>query len=374
MNRDDFDFINDNIVYLDSSSTSLKPKCIINEINEYLNEYPLSYGRGNSKYTRKINKKVDETRLLVKDFINAKKTSEIIFTSGATDSSKMISSIYGLNTLNDNDEIILCMEDHNSTIKPWLDLKKQLTRFNININFINSLIDLEGDYKENDLIDKINEKTKIIILTHIHNVYGLEMNIESLIKRIREKNKTCKIILDASQSIGHILVDVQKLDVDFLFFSAHKMFSITGCGVLYIKDNDLFTETGTIDSMSIISLGSAIKYINNIGIKKIENYIYSLTRYLYDELLKIDNVEFNLGIAKCKCALGYGIISFRLNNISNIELSNILDDYNIIVRSNNFCNNLSDNDYIRVSIHIYNNKEDIDKFIKLIKYIENNKI
>lgn len=225
------------------------------------------------------------------------------------------------------------------------------------------------------------------------------MDIEKLIPLIRKKNSKCKIILDSSQSVGHIKIDVQKLDPDFLFFSGHKMFSLTGVGVLYIKelnykfmqpfivgggykkninenkvDKNSDFECGTLNVPSIISLGSAIKYINKIGIEEQERYIYELTRYLYDNLLSIKEVVFKKGIANCKCALGYGIISFSIEGIKSKDICQILDDYNIVVRCNEFCNELEDKDFIRISLQIYNNKTDIDKLIKIIKYIiENNK-
>ncbi len=389
--RNDFDFINNqSVVYLDSSSTSLKPNSVLKDVNDYYQKYPFNIGRGTSKFTQEVNKKVDETRELVRKFINASSTDEVVFTNGATEASNLLSYSYGLPNLKNNDEVLVCNEDHKSTVLPWIHIQDILDKLGLTIQLVNILIDFEGDYKERDLIDKVNERTKVVVLTHIHNMYGLEMDIENLVSSIRQKNKGCKIILDASQSIGHIKVDVQRLNVDFLYFSGHKMFALPGSGVLYIrKDNYQYLtpfrigggyqnqsvpnynnfECGTLNIPGILSLGSAIKYINRITVGEIEKYVYSLTRYLYNELVQIKQIEFNKGIAKCKCALGYGIISFKIQGILPTDVIEVLNEYNIIVRGGNFCNTSNTDDFIRVSLHIYNHKEDIDKLVKVLKYI-----
>lgn len=371
--KKDFPFLESCIIYLDSASTSLKPKIVIDEVYNNLLSNQLTENRSNSKYSRNIANEIERTRILVKDFINAKSEKEIIFTNGATDSSNLIATYFAFCNLQNGDEIMLCREDHISTIKPWLDLVEKLKNFNINIKVVDIIMKDKGCYKADDLIEKVNEKTKFVILTHIHNIYGINMDVDVLSKWIREKNKNAKIVLDASQSIGHIPVDVSFLDVDFCFFSGHKMFALTGIGVLYVKEKnfELFSNKdfnfGTLNTVGILSLKSAINYINNISLKNITEHIYELTRYLYDKLKAI-GVIFNKGIDKCFCAVGYGIISFKLKNIPTADLIEILSDYDVIVRGGNFCNDAND-DYVRVSLHIYNNKDDIDKLIKILDYI-----
>ena len=398
--KKDFPILNQDIVYLDSSATTQKPQCVIDSVNEYYSNYCSNADRGNYKWARITNKKISEVRKKVAEFINANE-DEIVFTTGATDSSNLIAYSYGLENLKNEDEVLFCKEDHKSTILPWINVLNILDRFNIHIKTKEILIDYEGDYKEDDLISKINEKTKVVILTHIHNVYGLEMDIDLIVPRIRKINPNCKIVLDLSQSVGHIKVDVKKIDIDFAYFSGHKMFAETGIGVCYIKkdnfsklssfklgggqkidnleldsiskDNKML-ESGTQNISGIISLGSAIDYINNIGIQNIEDYILYLTRYLYEKLKQIPNIEFSKGIDRCTCILGFGIITFKIKGIESSELGEILSDYGIYVRTGDFCKSTNEENYVRVSIHIYNNKEDIDKLIKTLMYIisENN--
>lgn len=368
--RKEFPMLDDDKVYLDSASTSFTPKKVIDDINEYLTKYESNYNRGVNDLVLNMNKKVDSVREKVASFIETDK-KHISFTSGATSSSNIIVNKLTISKLENNDEILLCNLDHKSTINSWINLKDLLEKFNINVIIKEILIDIYGDYLEDDLISKVNDKTKYIILTHIHNIYGLEMNIKDLIKRIREKNSNVKIVLDASQSIAHLKVSVKELDVDYLYFSGHKMFAPTGIGILYTK-KELYEdiEEGTPNILGIIGLGSAIDFINSIGIQNIEDYIYNLTRYLYDNLNDINGIEFNKGIHTCKCKLGYGIISFKHNKISSEEINEILNYYNIYARSNNFCQKGQD-EFIRISLNIYNNKKDIDKLIRVLKIITN---
>lgn len=369
--KDSFPMLDDNKVYLDSASTSFIPKVVIDEINYYLQNDIANYNRGSNDLVSNINTKVDNIRKYVADFINAKE-EEIIFTNGATSSSELIVNKFAIENIKPDDEIMLCRLDHYSTINPWLNLEKTLSKFNVNIVVKDILIDLWGDYNEEDLISKISEKTKYIVLTHIHNVYGLEMGIKELVSQIREKNQNVKIVLDASQSICHIPVDVKDLDVDFLYFSGHKAYSPTGIGVLFAKDiNYKNYEFGTLNILGVIGLGRALQFVNEIGLNKIESHLFNLTRYLYDRLQEIDGIVFNKGIDTCRCKLGYGIISFKHNKVRSEEINEILNYYKIYVRSSSFCQS-GQNDYLRICLAVYNTKKDIDKLMRVLETILNN--
>ena len=243
------------------------------------------------------------------------------------------------------------------------------------------------------MFSKVTNKTKMVVLTHIHNMYGIEMDIENIVSNIRKINKDIVIVLDCSQSAGHININVNALDVNVLYFSGHKMMALQGVGVIYINreiqkyfapfllggnynlekisniSNIRQLECGTKSSTNILSLKDSIDYINKIGIDKIEEHIYRLTRYLYDKLKEIKKIRFNKGIKNCKCAIGYGIISFNIDGIDSSEVSQILEEYNILVRVGDFCNTSNHENYIRVSLYIYNTTEEIDKFIKVIQYL-----
>ena len=355
MNREDF-------LYFDNAATSLKPKVVVDKITEYYNKNSYNINRGIYKGANLISKEVNDAKKIVKEFLNAKNIDNIYFTSGATESSKILSEIFK-NILNSNDEILLSKKDHISTIKPFID------KFS---NIKEILIDKDIDYDEEDLYKKLNKNTKLVILTYIHNLYGYDMGLNYIIPKIRELTDAY-IIVDASQAVGHLKVDVEKLDVDALYFSGHKMFSETGIGGLYMNDrlNNLSTydfSLGTPHISGILSLKEAINYINNIGIEKIEEQVKNLTLYLKEKLEQIEEVDAHMGIMGISCRLGYGIISFKIKNHDEREVASVLSDYNIYVRSDNQCNYDNEN-YIRISLHFYNTKEEINRFINILTNI-----
>ena len=216
-----------NIVYFDNAATTFKPKRVIDKICEYYNEYCANSHRGDYDISFRVDDEIDKTRCKVKDFINASKKEEIIFTKNTTDSINMIAFGYFLNYLKDGDEIILSSSEHASNILPWMILS---TKKNIKTVFVDS-----KDEKLNieDLVSKINNKTKVISIAQITNVSGDKRDIKKITKIAHDNN--ILVVVDAAQSAPHIKIDVQDLDVDFLAFSAHKMCGPTGVGVLYGK-------------------------------------------------------------------------------------------------------------------------------------------
>lgn len=364
MNREDFLYFENNreTIYFDNAATSLKPKVVVDKISEYYNKNSYNINRGTYKGANLISKEVEETRKIVKEFINAESKENIFFTSGATASSKILSEIFD-SILTEEDEILLSKNDHISTIKPFID------KFS---NIKEILIDKNIDYDEEDLYKKLNKNTKLVILTYIHNLYGYDMGLSYIIPKIREKTDAF-IIVDASQAVGHLNIDLKKLDADALYFSGHKMFSETGIGVLYMNDrlkslSNYDFSLGTPNISGILSLKEAIKYINNIGILNIEKYVRDLTLYLKDKLEDIEEIDDDMGIMRISCRLGYGIISFKIKNLDEKEVASVLSDYNIYLRSGNQCN-YNKESYLRVSLHFYNTKEEIDRFINILKNI-----
>lgn len=386
--RKDFSFFNDNnIIYFDSASTTIKPDSIITDASENM------VNKNSKNYVGfKDNKFIEEVRVKVADFIKCD-ASEVLFTSSATESINLVAYSYCLNNLLEGDEILLSFDDHKSTILPFLNIQENFKKIGRNVLIKKIKVNDDGYYNIESVLESINSKTKLVVLTHIHNTYGLKLNTEFLIEEIKKINSRTLVLLDASQSIGHIEVNNQSLKADLIAFSGHKMLSKNGVGILYIRQEilDLFKpfiiggnfigndylkisdiknlECGTKNFSAINSLGLAIDYINKLGISEVTEYIYFLTRYMYDNLKTCDRIIFNKGIDKCMCDLGYGIISFKINNCDSMEVGEVLKDYNIFVRTGDFCNTSEHESYIRVSLYIYNTKEEIDMFIKVIKYL-----
>ena len=388
MNKEDFPILlnNKNLVYLDSSATSLKPKQVIDEINNYYNFYTANLHRGDYDNAITVNKKVEETRVLVKEFLNAKEENEIIFTSGTTESLNMIVFSFMKYNLKENDEVLLTKTEHASNVLPWLVLEREI---GIKVKYIPLKENLTIDYEK--LEEIINDNTKVISIAHITNTIG---DIRE-INKIRDiiNNKNIYFVVDGAQSAGHIKVDVEESNIDFYAFSGHKMYADTGVGVLYAKKellekmrpfkygggmNDTYTieeyslkqvpykfDAGTVNISGILSLRAAIIYINSIGIENITNYISNLSNFLYENLKNIKNIKiYNDNFHT-------GIMIFNIDKVFSQDLSVFLNKYNICVRSGNHCSKLL-KDFIltsntcRVSLNIYNTKEDILKLVEVL--------
>ena len=386
MNREDFLLLNQNIIYLDNGATSLKPKVISQSISDYYNNYSANAHRGDYDLSLKVDSKYEETRKLVKDFINAKTTKEIIFTSGATDSLNKIIFGFFKNYLKTNDEVLLTKSEHASNILPWFELADEL---NIKINYI-PLENLEVTL--DNVKRSITPNTKVISIAHITNVVGDIRPIKEIISYAHSKG--ILVVVDGAQSVAHMQVDVQKLDIDFLAFSAHKMLGPTGVGVLYGKEellnnmhpiifgggmnasfqfdgtriyNDTPTcfEAGTPNIAGVIGLGEAIKYLNNIGMDKINNYEQNLKKYAISKLKTINDIIIYNENSQS------GIITFNIKNIFAQDLAIYLNKYNICIRAGNHCAKILNEDLgikntCRISLYFYNTKEEIDYLVKVL--------
>ena len=388
MNKEDFPIFlnNKNLVYLDSSATSLKPKQVIDEINNYYNFYTANLHRGDYDNAITVNKKVEETRVLVKGFLNAKEENEIIFTSGTTESLNMIVFSFMKYNLKENDEVLLTKTEHASNVLPWLVLEREI---GIKVKYIPLKENLTIDYEK--LEEIINDNTKVISIAHITNTIGDIRNLNKIRDIINNKN--IYFVVDGAQSAGHIKVDVEESNIDFYAFSGHKMYADTGVGVLYAKKellekmrpfkygggmNDTYTieeyslkqvpykfDAGTVNISGILSLKAAVEYINNIGIDNITNYISNLSNFLYENLKNVKNIKiYNDNFHT-------GIMIFNIDKVFSQDLSVFLNKYNICVRSGNHCSKLL-KDFIlisntcRVSLNIYNTKEDILKLVEVL--------
>ena len=386
MNRDNFNILNKNIIYFDNGATSLKPKCLADSISDYYNNYSANAHRGDYDLSLKVDSKYEETRTLVKDFINAKKNKEIIFTSGATDSLNKIIFGYFKNYLTKDDEVLITKSEHASNVLPWFELQDNIK---IKVKYI-PLNNLEVTL--DNVKNSITDKTKVISIAHITNVVGDIRPIKEIIKYAHSKN--ILVIIDGAQSVAHSKIDVQDLDVDFLAFSAHKMLGPTGVGVLYGKEELLnnikpiifgggmnasfqfdgtriyselpfLLEAGTPNIAGVIGFGEAIKYLNKIGMDNIASYEKELKKYAINRLKEVkDIIIYNENSES-------GIITFNIKDIFAQDLAIYLNKYNICVRAGNHCAKILKDDLgikntCRISLYFYNTKEEIDYLVKVL--------
>ena len=314
MNREDFTILkNNNVVYFDNGATTLKPDVVRDSINDYYNKYTSNIHRGDYSNSLKVSELYEECREKVREYINANHSSEIIFTTGTTGSLNDIVFGYFKYKLKAGDEAILTEAEHASNILPWFVLEKEL---GIVIKYIN--LDIHNEVTIDNLKKVISNKTKVVSLAHITNVIGDIRDIKMISKVCHENN--ILLVVDAAQSIGHVKIDVQDMDIDFMAFSSHKMYGPTGIGVLFGKFNLLqdlvprnyggdmnaiFTkdgymelkdlpsrlEAGTPNIEGVIGLSACIDYINKIGIDNICKYEHELRDYLVSKLKYLDYIE-----------------------------------------------------------------------------------
>ena len=385
MNREDFNMLND-IIYLDNGATTLKPRILSEVTSDYYNNYSVNAHRGDYDLSLKVDAKIEETRDLVRKFINADSSKEIIFTSGATASLNEIVFGYFNYFLEAGDEVLITESEHASNVLPWFELKSKK-------DIVINAIPLEHNKVTLDNVKKsITDKTKVISIAMVTNVLGDVRPIKEIVEYAHHQN--IKVVVDGAQAVPHMKVDVKDLDIDFLVFSAHKMCGPTGIGILYGKYNllnDMYPitfgggmnsffeidgsrkysnvptrfEAGTPNIEGIIGFGSIIEYLNKIGIDNIHKYELELKDYALKRLKAIDKIKiYNENTDS-------GIIAFNLDDIFAQDLAIYLNKYNICVRAGNHCakmvHDIIDvNNTVRVSLYFYNNKNDIDSLIKAL--------
>ena len=382
--KNDFKMLNKSIIYFDSAATSFKPKCVVDSVVDYYTNYTANAHRGDYDISYIVDTKYEESREKVKEFINAKRKEEIIFTSGTTESLNMIVKGYFYKYLNNGDEVLLTKSEHASNVLPW---------FTIDKNIIVKYIDLDNGLVTLDNVKKaITDRTKVISLAHITNVLGDKRPIKE-IAEYAHKNGIL-VVLDAAQSAPHTKIDVQDLDIDFMGLSAHKMCGPTGVGVLYGKyelleklephnvgggmNNDFESdktyrykelpyrlEAGTPNIAGVIGFGRAIDYLNELGIENIENYIKELRKYAIEKLDKLDNIEiYNKDIDS-------STIIFNVKGVHSQDTATYLNKHGICVRAGNHCakilkDELGVTNTCRISLYFYNTKKDIDILVKAL--------
>ena len=388
MNRDDFNILKSGVIYFDNGATTLKPKILGEAVADYYDNYSSNAHRGDYTLSLKASEKYEETRGLVKDLINAHKMSEIAFTSGTTDSINKIVFGYFKYFLNDGDEVLLTKSEHASNLLPWFELASLK---NLKISYIE--LDSNHEVLIENVKRTITDKTKVISIAHISNVVGDIRPVKEIIRLAHEYG--ILVLLDGAQSVPHLKVDVQDLDVDFLAFSAHKMCGPTGVGVLYGKEsllNDIRPiifgggmnadfntageriyksmperlEAGTPNVAGVIGFGFVIKYLMGIGFDNIHRYELELKHYLVKRLKEIKEVTIYNAHSES------GIVTINYDGIFPQDLSIYLDKYNICTRAGNHCAKiLKDELHIkntcRISLYFYNSKEEIDKLITALK-------
>ena len=388
--KKDFPILNEKqITYLDSGATTQKPEQVINAIDEYYKTTNANVHRGAYSLSVEATAKYEAAREKVARFINSPSAEQVIFSKNATESLNLIAYSYGMEKLKKDDEIVLSIMEHHSNLVPWQKVAKT-TGAKLNYMYIND----EFEISDEEIESKITDKTKIVGITHVSNVLGTINNVKKIIKQAHKKGAI--VIVDSSQSIPHMKIDVQDLDCDFLVFSGHKMLAPLGIGALYGKKqllNDMTPflmggdmieyvyeqettfaplpnkfEAGTQNIEGVIGLAAAIDYIENIGYERIAQIEDEVVNYAREELSKLDYIGLYLTPNKQNHS---SVISFNIKGVHPHDVASILDTYGVCVRSGNHCAQplmryLGIDSTCRASFYLYNTKEDVDKLVEAL--------
>ncbi len=387
MNREDFCLLKQNIIYFDNGATALKPKVLKEALIDYYDHYSANAHRGDYDMGLQVDRMYEGAREKVQDFIGAKKTEEIVFTSGSTDSLNKVIFGYFKHHLKEKDEVLITVSEHASNILPWFELQDEM---GIKVSYIpleNHKVTLENVKKA------ITEHTKVISLAHITNVIGDIRPIKEICAYAHKLG--ILVLVDGAQSVAHDQVNVEEMDIDFLVFSAHKLYGPTGVGVLYGKEEYLrqihpiifgggmnasfssdgvriyhdlpsMLEAGTPNIADVIAFGRVIDYVKEVGLHQIKEHEVELKKYCVSRLKEMKNITIYNEDSES------AIIAFNMEGVFAQDLAIYLNNYHICVRAGNHCAKILKEDIgvkntVRISFAMYNTKEEIDTFIAALK-------
>ena len=390
--REDFPILNQKVndeplVYLDNAATTQKPLTVLSAINDFYQQDNANVHRGVHTLAERATAYYEAAREKVRAFINAQSTKEILFTRGTTTSLNWVAQFAG-QILTPADEVIITIMEHHSNIVPWQEIAQ---RTGATLKFVYLK---DGGLDWTDLNEKISTKTKFVSVAHVSNVLGCINPIKEIAALAHAHG--AYVVVDGAQSVPHMAVDVQELDVDFFAFSGHKMMGPTGIGVLYGKEELLQRfepvefggemidfvyeshstwtelpwkfEAGTPNIAGAIGLGAAIDYINTIGIENIQQHERELVEYLLPKLKEIPGLTL-YGPAEPRQRAG--VIAFNLQGLHPHDLATALDMEGIAVRAGHHCaqpllHDLKVAATARASFYLYNTKADCDKLIEAL--------
>jgi cysteine desulfurase/selenocysteine lyase len=377
------------LVYLDSAATTQKPINVINAVEDYYRNSNANPHRGAYSLSMKATEIYENARVLVKNFIGAAKTSEIIFTKNATESFNLLAYSYGMHFIKEGDEIVISIAEHHSNLVPWQQVAKAKGA-TLKYLYLNE----EGIISEEEIAEKITERTKIVSVTQVSNVLGTINPVEKIIQKAHSVGAVA--IVDAAQSLPHQKVNVAELDADFIVFSGHKMLAPMGIGVLYGKEEllekmppflyggDMIEyvteqdttfaqlpykfEGGTQNVGGAAGLAAAIEYLEAFCMDRIQEIEKELVGYAIDKLSQIPHMILygTKDIAKKA-----GVLSFNVEDVHPHDVATILDASGVAIRAGHHCAEplmryMKVNATCRASFYLYNTKEDVDRLAEAL--------
>ena len=391
--RQDFVLLqNTDRVYFDNAATSQKPKCVIDAVQEFYEKYNANVLRGLYPLSVEATERYENARKTVQRFIHAACPEEIIFTRNATESMNLVAYSYGMANLKAGDEILVSILEHHSNILPW-----QMVSRATGAKLVFLECEPDGTIPKEKMDEAFSEHTKLVAVTQVSNVLGCVNDIPELVKRARACGAV--ILMDAAQSAPHMPIDVQKLDVDFVAFSGHKMLAPMGSGVLYGKQELLEKmppfltggemietvsrydavyaelphkfEAGTVNAGGAVGLAAAIDYLESYGMDTLHAVEQELTAYLFRGMNAIPHVHV---LGSQREDNHTGIVSFTVDQVHPHDISEVLSSDGMDIRAGHHCaqplhDHLGIHSTARASLMFYNTKEEIDRFLESVSNI-----
>ena len=390
---------NNPLIYFDNAATTQKPRQVIDVMSDFYEKYNGNVHRAVHTLSIEATDLYEKSRQKVAKFINAKDWSEIIFVRGTTEAINLVAYSWGLNNLGKGDEVLVSLMEHHSNIVPW-EIISKIKGFTIKYAEVNP----DGTLDYNDFESKLCKNTKIACLSHVSNVTGIINDVRRITKAAHDNGSL--MLVDGAQSVPHMAVNVQDLGMDFLAFSGHKMLGPTGIGVLYGKKEVLermrpfqgggemikevtFSqgegcsviwnelpwkfEAGTPNTCGAVGLGEAVKYLQTVGMDQVLSHERELTEYAVERMQECKKVTIH---GCCDFSNKCGIVPFSVKDLSSHDVALICDNYGIMIRSGYHCAQpfhqqiLKLHSSDRASFYIYNTKEEVDRFIEVLKEIE----
>lgn len=365
------------LAYLDSAATAQKPQDVLDTVHTYLTTTNANAGRGTYPWANRTTALVEQARDRVKLFLDdpVPERSAVHFTSGTTEGLRTVARDWLPGFLTDGDEIVVPVADHEANVAPWLEVQRELARLGVRIGVRPMPYQrASGDYDHTALSRLAGPRTRFVAASHVHHVYGGNMNIH----RIRQAvGPDAVICLDAAQSVGHLPVSMADLDVDFIVFSGHKAMALPGTGAVWARQarGPKFTPggwSGTPNTVGIVSLTGALDWLDEAGTARIEQWTVALAARLTDGLRRLDAYE----ILGCQSSLAadssvqrrQGIVTFRHHAIDSSDLGFILFSHGFMIRSDQHCQGTAGErtGSVRVSLHVYNTAEEVDRLLTVL--------
>lgn len=380
------------LTYLDSGASALKPRSVIDKMDEYYKEYGVNIFRGVYSLSERATAEYEKVRSLIASFIGCSDEKEIIFTRNATESANLVAASWGMTNLGEGENIVSTVMEHHANIVPWQIITGQK---NVELRYID--INEEGFLLLDNLEKIIDRKTRLVAVTFVSNVLGTINPVKEISKTVKKINPQALVLVDAAQAAPHMKLDVSGIGADFVLFSGHKMLGPTGIGVLWGRfelleamppyqtggdmirevylDHAIFNEAphrfeaGTPNIAGTIGLGEAVRYLDSIGMEKVRQHELEITKYALEKLSLIEGLEI-YGPPDSKNR--GGVIAFNVKGIHPHDMAQLLDRENICIRSGHHCamplhQRLNIPASCRASFYIYNSAGDVDLLVEGIK-------